>query len=140
MTLVDNHNHIILAEITKMLAAAKTNNVSEYSITEHISQFREPRESIRFGSIHPDGRIFESLKENNPEFRKIDHEVDYGMTINRGLEVDFSPRFETRVGDFCQPREMGHPSMLRPRIRGRKGHREKRWTHSRPGPSLRALA
>jgi len=100
MTLVDNHNHILLAEITEMLAAAKTNNVSEYSITEHVSQFREPRESIRFGSIHPSGRIFQSLKDYNAEFRKADQLAYSGMKINRGLEVDFSPRFETRLGDF----------------------------------------
>src|SRR5436309_6334166 len=100
MTLVDNHNHILLAEITEMLAAAKANNVSEFSITEHVSQFREPRESIRFGSIHPRGRIFEGLKEYNDEFRKADRLAYSGMKINRGLEVDFSPRFETRLGDF----------------------------------------
>ncbi len=100
MTLVDNHNHILLAEITEMLAAAKANNVSEFSITEHVSQFREPRESIRFGSIHPSGRIFQSLKDYNDEFRKADRLAYSGMKINRGLEVDFSPRFETKLGDF----------------------------------------
>jgi histidinol-phosphatase (PHP family) len=100
MTPVDNHNHILLAEITEMLASAKENNVSEFSITEHVSQFRETRESIRFGSVHSRGRIFESLKEYNDEFRKADQEADSGMKINRGLEVDFSPRYETRVGDF----------------------------------------
>src|SRR2546428_13387964 len=100
MTLVDNHNHILLAEITEMLAAAKANNVSELSITEHVSQFREPRESIRFGSIHPSGRIFDGLKEYNDEFRKADRLAYSGMKINRGLEVDFSPRFEARLGGF----------------------------------------
>ncbi len=100
MTLVDNHNHILLAEITDMLAAAKANNISEYSITEHVSQFREPRESIRFGSIHPSGRIFGSLKEYDGEFRKADRLAYPGMKINRGLEVDFSPRFEKKVGEF----------------------------------------
>ena len=105
MTLVDNHNHILLAEITEMLAAAKANNVSEFSITEHVSQFREPRESIRFGSIHPSGRIFQSLKEYNAEFRKADQLAYSGMKINRGLEVDFSPRFETKLGDFVNQEE-----------------------------------
>jgi len=100
MTLVDNHNHILLAEITEILAAAKANNVSELSITEHVSQFREPRESIRFGSIHPSGRIFQSLKDYNDEFRKADRLAYSGLKINRGLEVDFSPRFETKLGDF----------------------------------------
>src|SRR3989442_6741236 len=105
MPLVDNHNHILLAEITEMLAAAKTNNVSEFSITEHVSQFREPRESIRFGSIQPSGRIFEGLKEYNDEFRKADQLAYSGMKINRGLEVDFSPRFEKTVGDFVNQEE-----------------------------------
>jgi|SRR5207237_586873 len=100
MTLVDNHNHILLAEITDMLAAAKANNISEYSITEHVSQFRKPRESIRFGSIHPSGRIFESLREYKNEFSTFDQNTDSGMKLNRGLEVDFSPRFEKKVGEF----------------------------------------
>jgi histidinol-phosphatase (PHP family) len=100
MTPVDNHNHILLAKISEMLASAKANNVSEFSITEHVSQFRELRESISFGSVHSSGRIFESLKEYNDEFRKVEQEVDSGMRVNRGLEVDFSPRYAKRVGDF----------------------------------------
>lgn len=102
---VDNHNHIILAKITEMLASAKTNMVSEFSITEHVSQFKELRETIRFGSVHPYGRIFESLKEYNDEFRKVDPVAYTGMKINRGLEVDFSPRFEKTVGDFVNQEE-----------------------------------
>src|SRR5436853_1494999 len=100
MTLVDNHNHILLAEITDMLAAAKANNISEYSITEHVSEFRKRRESIRFGSIQPSGRIFESLREYKNEFSTFDQNTDAGMKVNRGLEVDFSPRFEKKVGEF----------------------------------------
>lgn len=102
---IDNHNHIILAKITEMLASAKTNMISEFSITEHVSQFKELRESIHFGSVHPKGRIFESLKEYNDEFRKIDPVAYTGMKINRGLEVDFSPRFEKTVGDFVNQEE-----------------------------------
>ena len=83
-----------------MLARAKAKNVHEYSVTEHVSQFREPRESIRFGSVHSTGRIFKDLKEYNDEFRKVDDHADWDMKINRGLEVDFSPRYETPVGDF----------------------------------------
>jgi histidinol-phosphatase (PHP family) len=105
MTLADNHNHILLARITQMLTAAKTNKISDFSITEHVSQFRELRESVRFGSVHPNGRIFESLKEYNDEFRKIDRGAYTGMKINRGLEVDFSPRFEKRVSDFVNQEE-----------------------------------
>ena len=88
-----------------MLAAAKTNMISDFSITEHVSQFRELRESIRFGSVHPNGRIFDGVKEYNEEFRKIDQATYSGMKINRGLEVDFSPRFEKTVGDFVNQEE-----------------------------------
>jgi histidinol-phosphatase (PHP family) len=77
----------------EMLAAAKAKNVHEYSITEHVSQFRELRESIRFGSVHSTGRIFNDLTEYND------------MKINRGLEVDFSPRYETKVGDFVNQKK-----------------------------------
>ncbi len=104
MTPVDNHSHILLAEILEMVASAKANNLSEYSITEHVSQFREPRESVRFGSVHSTGRIFDSLKEYDDEFKKADEQA-WGMKINRGLEVDFSPRYETRVGDFVNQEE-----------------------------------
>jgi HisJ family histidinol phosphate phosphatase len=105
MTLADNHNHILLAKITEMLASAKTNMISEFSITEHVSQFRELRDSVRFGSTHSNGRIFDSLKEYNDEFRKIDQTVYSAMRINQGLEVDFSPRFEKSVGDFVNQEE-----------------------------------
>ncbi len=88
-----------------MLAAAKASGISEFSITEHVSQFREPRESVRFGSVHYRGRIFETLKEYRDEFRKADEQADWGMKVNRGLEVDFSPRYEKRVGDFVNQEE-----------------------------------
>ncbi len=100
MPRVDNHSHILKAKIVEMLAAAKTKNLREYSITEHVSQFRELRESIRFGSVHSTGRMFNDLKEYTDEFRKADDHEDRNMKVNRGLEVDFSPRFEKSVGDF----------------------------------------
>jgi HisJ family histidinol phosphate phosphatase len=84
----------------EMLAVAKAKNVREYSVTEHVSQFRELKESIKFGSVHSSGRIFNDLKEYNDEFRKADEYSDWDIKINRGLEVDFSPRYETQVGDF----------------------------------------
>jgi len=105
MTLADNHNHILLARITEMLTAAKAKRISDFSITEHVSQFRELRESIRFGSLHPNGRIFDGLKEYNDEFRKIDQAAYSEMKINRGLEVDFSARFEKKVGEFVNQEE-----------------------------------
>jgi HisJ family histidinol phosphate phosphatase len=89
----------------EMLAAAKAKNLREYSITEHVSQFRELRESIKFGSVHSSGRIFSNLKEYTDEFRKADDHSDWDMKINRGLEVDFSPRYKTLVGDFVNQKK-----------------------------------
>ena len=100
MTRVDNHSHILHADIMEMLAAAKAKNLIEYSVTEHVSQFRELRESIRFGSLHSSGRIFDDLKEYRDEFRKVDERGGWGIKVNQGLEVDFSPRYERKVGDF----------------------------------------
>jgi HisJ family histidinol phosphate phosphatase len=105
MSRIDNHNHILLAKVTEMLASAKANNIGEFSITEHVSQFKEARASIRFGSMHSRGRIFESLKEYRDEFVRADREAGSTMKINRGLEVDFSPRFETKLGDFVNREE-----------------------------------
>jgi HisJ family histidinol phosphate phosphatase len=104
MTRVDNHSHILLARIVDMVSAAKAKDLSEYSITEHVSQFRELRESIGFGSVHSTGRMFSDLREYADEFRKVD-DLHGGMKINRGLEVDYSPRFEKVVGDFVGQEE-----------------------------------
>jgi HisJ family histidinol phosphate phosphatase len=87
-----------------MVAAAKANNVGEYSVTEHVSQFRELRESVGFGSVHEKGRMFESLREYREEFGKIEGQ-SVGMRVGRGLEVDFSPRYEARVGEFVNQEE-----------------------------------
>lgn len=81
-----------------MIASAVEMGLADLSITEHISQFKELRESVKFGSIHNSGRIFGSLKEYAREFDTIS---DIGsITVHRGLEVDFSPRFEARVAEF----------------------------------------
>jgi len=105
MIRIDHHNHILLAEITEMVAAAKASEVREFSITEHVSQFGEPRMSVGFGSVHSSGRIFETLKEYRDEFRKVDDRAGLGMKVNQGLEVDFSPRYEKTVGDFVNQEE-----------------------------------
>jgi HisJ family histidinol phosphate phosphatase len=96
---VDNHSHIILANINDMVGAAKAKGVTEYSITEHVSQFKELRESVKFGSTHTTGRLFQDLNEYEREFQKIELH-DQGMKINRGLEVDFSPRFKSQIAEF----------------------------------------
>ena len=99
--IVDNHSHILYADIMDMVASAKAHNVTEFSITEHVSQFRQARESIKFGSMHSTGRIFQSLEEYRGEFWKVDKDA-LEIKIKCGLEVDFSPRYETRIGDFVK--------------------------------------
>jgi histidinol-phosphatase (PHP family) len=105
MVIVDNHSHIILADITDMVASARARNIKQYSVTEHISQFKEPRESITFGSVHNHGRIFEDLKAYRNEFSKVDDSKRLGMEVRMGLEVDFSPRYEARVGEYVNQEE-----------------------------------
>jgi histidinol-phosphatase (PHP family) len=96
----DSHSHIILADVKDMVAAARTNKLDRYSITEHVSQFKEMRELVDFGSIHEDGRIFADLKEYRSEFARVDESALSGMKLRKGLEVDFSPRYAARVGEF----------------------------------------
>ena len=96
---VDNHSHILLARITDMVAAARSRKVAKLSITEHVSQFRELRESVKFGSVHTSGRMFRNLKEYADEFLNLDRVVQ-GVRLSRGLEVDFSPRFEKEIAEF----------------------------------------
>jgi histidinol-phosphatase (PHP family) len=100
MVRVDNHSHIILADIRDMVAAARAMKVDRYSITEHVSQFREMKDSVDFGSTHGEGRIFEDLGEYRREFTRVDEHALAGMKLRMGLEVDFSPRYEDRVGEF----------------------------------------
>ncbi len=100
----DNHTHILFADIGAMLGEAKKHNLSEYSITEHVSQFREPREKIDFGAVHLRGRIFKDVAEYNQEFRKVDP-ATLCVKVNRGLEVDFSPRYEKEVAEFVNQSE-----------------------------------
>src|SRR5260370_17844024 len=86
MHLADNHNHILLARMTEMLSAAKTNRISDFSITEHVSQFRELRESIRFGSVHPNGRIFDGTKAYHQEFSKNNQAASSTMKTTPRLD------------------------------------------------------
>lgn len=96
---IDNHSHILLADISDMVGSAEAKGVNELSITEHVSQFKELRERVKFGSTHSTGRLFGTLKEYADEFEKYAGKT-WTVKINRGLEVDFSPRFERSVGDF----------------------------------------
>jgi HisJ family histidinol phosphate phosphatase len=96
---VDNHSHILLADISEMAASAQAKGVAELSITEHVSQFKPLRDEVRFGSTHSTGRLFNTIKEYVDEFEKNPRQGS-GIKVNRGLEVDYSPRFETNVGTF----------------------------------------
>jgi len=83
-----------------MVAAAKRNRVEQYSITEHVSQFAELRRSVKFGSVHRSGRMFNSLAEYLDEFQKVDPKAQNLAKFNRGLEVDYSPPILDQVGGF----------------------------------------
>ena len=96
---VDNHSHILLARITDMVAVARSRKVSKLSITEHVSQFRELRDTVQFGSVHTSGRMFRNLKEYTDEFLNLD-EAEGEVKVSRGLEVDFSPRFQETIAEF----------------------------------------
>lgn len=100
MTPSDNHTHIILASIEEMVKSAREKRIQRYSITEHVSQFEEARKSIDFGSVHKSGRMFSNLDEYLQEFRTVGYPLSDGLTIRAGLEVDYSPRYERKVGEF----------------------------------------
>ena len=104
-TLVDCHSHIILSDIKSMVASARSKKIDEYSITEHVSQFTELRESIPFGSLHTTGRIFGDLASYKKEFSTIEDAGLLGVKVRMGLEVDFSPRYQARVGEYVNQEE-----------------------------------
>ena len=105
MIRVDNHSHIILADITDMVASAQARDIRQYSITEHVSQFRGLRESGVFAAMHSAGRIFEDLKEYRREFSRVDVSEHPGMELRMGLEVDFLPQYEARIGGYVNQEE-----------------------------------
>jgi len=83
-----------------MLDAAIARRVREYAVTEHVSQFKQLRKSIKFGSKHATGRVFRNLNAYLGEFAKMRGRVSANTKIYKGLEVDFIPRYETLIGDF----------------------------------------
>jgi HisJ family histidinol phosphate phosphatase len=98
----DNHSHILAASIESMTTAAKKKGLEQFSITEHISQFKGARESIEFSSFHTKGRVFHSLDEYRSEFEKVKPAPDFRLKM--GLEVDFISRFQKQIGDFVNQR------------------------------------
>jgi histidinol-phosphatase (PHP family) len=85
-----------------MAKAARSKRLRRFSITEHISQFKGPRNSISFGSVHNSGRMFRDFDEYLLEFETLD---GFSQSVNRGLEVDYSPRFITPVSEFVNKKK-----------------------------------
>ncbi len=82
--------------------------IQSISITEHISQFRNPRSEIKFRSVHSNGRMFDSFEEYLNEFSKLEEEHDEDQSpirVRKGLEVDFSPVFEEQVSSFVNQKK-----------------------------------
>jgi HisJ family histidinol phosphate phosphatase len=87
-----------------MVKSARQHELVRLSITEHVSQFRELRDTVKFGSVHSHGRIFKNLDEYCNEFQNIGVDTDR-FRVLRGLEVDYAPRFEKQVGNFVNRME-----------------------------------
>ncbi len=79
-----------------MVRAALNKQVIHFSITEHISQFRKPRETIVFHSFHAKGRMFENFGEYKAEFEKI---KPGSLRLKSGLEVDYIPKYEKQLAE-----------------------------------------
>jgi HisJ family histidinol phosphate phosphatase len=95
----DNHNHILASPIESMFESAMAKGAAAISITEHLSQFKEMRESIAFSSYHSEGRIFRDLKEYLTEFHKISDRSTH-TKLRRGLEVDYISKYQKQIGEF----------------------------------------
>jgi HisJ family histidinol phosphate phosphatase len=90
----DNHSHVIYDDIISIAKSASMNGLQSFSITEHITQFSKPRSEIKFGSVHTRGRMFVDFEEYLSEFEKLGGSFP---KVNKGLEVDYSPRYEKHV-------------------------------------------
>jgi histidinol-phosphatase (PHP family) len=82
-----------------MVNSAKAKGFKTLSITEHISQFLEPRNSIQFGSVHQRGHIFSSFEDYLLEFERLD---DREFRLNKGLEVDYIARSFAEISSFVK--------------------------------------
>jgi histidinol-phosphatase (PHP family) len=98
----DNHNHIMYDNIQSMVRAAESGAFDCISITEHISQFNEPRALIKFHSVHRSGRMFSNFDEYLLEFDGL---LDKVPKVNRGLEVDYIAPFEQNVSNYVNQKE-----------------------------------
>ena len=85
-----------------MVRAARSGSFDCISITEHISQFNRPRESIKFHSVHRNGRMFSDFEEYILEFDNVLEELP---KVDRGLEVDYIPAFEQDVSSYVNQKK-----------------------------------
>ncbi|MHB1908552.1 MAG: PHP domain-containing protein [Nitrososphaerales archaeon] len=98
-SLSDNHSHILYENLQSMILAAKLKKLKSISVTEHISQFKKVRASVRFGSTHNNGRIFSDFEEYLIEFENV---ADHAFPIKRGLEVDYIESQKEVVAKFVR--------------------------------------
>lgn len=59
--LPDRHSHILLHGLDAMISGAKEKGLKDIAITEHISQFSELRDTVKFISLHKDGKVFRRI-------------------------------------------------------------------------------
>lgn len=93
----DNHSHILYDDIRSMVLSAKSKKLDSISITEHISQFKEVRKEIDFGSTHRTGRMFSDIEEYLLDFETLG---DENLVVKRGLEVDYIQGKENSLKRF----------------------------------------
>lgn len=95
--LPDMHSHILVHGMDAMINGATQAGLKRISITEHISQFKEIRDSIRFVSLHKIGTIFNNVQEYEGLFQDANRP---GISVYIGLEIDFIPSRMNEISDF----------------------------------------
>ena len=85
-----------------MVKGAKSRSFDCISITEHISQFRQPRASIKFHSVHRTGRMFSDFEEYLLQF---DNVLEGLPKVNKGLEVDYISAFEQDISSYVNQKK-----------------------------------
>lgn len=85
-----------------MVRAARSGSFDCISITEHISQFNQPRASIKFHSVHRTGRMFSDFEEYLLEFDNVLEELP---EVNKGLEVDYISAFEQDLSSYVNQKK-----------------------------------
>jgi histidinol-phosphatase (PHP family) len=98
----DNHTHILFDPLDQMIEGASQRGIRSISITEHISQIKEIRASVNFGSTHSSGRVFQNIDEYLQEFSTLQKYTVERSSVNvrKGLEVDYIPGYEKEISRF----------------------------------------